>query len=1550
MKQIIQTLRTNALSCIKTQNFCLFLLPFLMMVNNNSTTPHANPEENSLRFRTSQPLVLSKKKSPSCSLSTASLAVRTEVFTPENCSNGVDDDGDGFVDAADPDCGCAETIMLAARDNGQILRINLATGGTTSVATSSPYVSGNLNALAANADNSLVYYCSGKVVYYWVPGSSEHGVVVDLTGKIGASESLSSGGGEYYNGHLYLGTENGNPGTNPKIWRQQLSASGKSYVGNPVNLNVPIPTSLSWGDIIATGEGGHTVLYCMAAASKSHFFKYNVNTATYTTIRTNLPTEMQLGVDIDGNTWAGSLSSGLVQKINRTTGYFYGNVVSFGGNVWDLTGPINCPQAVEVCGNTMDDDGDGFVDNQDQDCLCPTITANDATVRTICEGETVVFNATSNAPNPPYSYIEYYRFATPQTNPYTSSDPKTWLGEYANTPGVSGTVSSDNFPNNTSSNLTYYVYGCVKPEPQFPATCAPQVEYTITVKPSPALSVSNNVAICGGTSTGISATANSAPAPITYAWSHGLGSGALKTVNPTATTIYTVTATASNGCTASGQVQVSVNPTPVVDAGSNAAICNGTSTNLNASATGGVGPYTFQWSHGLGSGAAKTVSPTTTANYTVSVTGANGCVGTDQVSISVNSCTEFCTNGLDDDGDGLVDCADSHCSVNVEVDNAYFCICQGDQAAFSVSATGGSGVYTYAWDNGIGTGSTKTVSPTITTSYTVTVTATSGCTATSQVQVVIVACPEDCENGIDDDFDGFADCADSDCALVAAPALTNDTYSACPGTTLVERVTYNDGNLQNPAFSIAAQPAFGIVSIDATGKFTYLPNFLTCGADAFQYQVCNSATGCCSQALVTINFSDNTPPTLTNLPADLTIGCDEVVPDPTQVFAFDECPGIYIDFEEVTGEFTAGGCGTYSITRTWTASDLCGNEVTGQQVITVQDLVAPELFRVYDLPNGQKMFAGVAHLTSDNWKYVPFPVTLSSVPVVLSQCTSANGPNTVAVFQRNVSTQGFELRLTEQEGNPAGREPESVSWVAIQTGISDTLGFDLEAGTLPNVTSALSTLNFGLGFLEAPAFFAAPQTTNQADPFNLRQQSLALGGVQVYLDEEGAKDPETTHGNESIGYLAVSPGAVLLDENGDLIGETGMLNLTNAWAKVPLTKQYTNPVVILGAISMNDADPVVSLVKDVADSSFMARLKEWDYQNGTHGVEQVAYMVVEGGIPAGVGYYCAGKATNLVLGQNLFILDNCDNQAAAAFGEVDTLTATGLITTRNWSSADDCGNLVLTSRTDTCSVAAVRLRAVLHGAYTNSGGTGLMRDDLRTRNFLPNVEPFSNLNGFLHKARGGGEVVSSGLLEVVGNDAVVDWVFVEIRDARATDEVLATQSALVQRDGDVVNVYGNEVLYFPTLPEGNYVVALRHRNHLGIITDAPLFLNSIEPPLSDFTDMGLSVLGWVEAGKLLDSKRMLWAGDLNGDRSVIYQGPNNDIFYLFSRVMSDPGNATNLANFISKGYDRNDFNLDGNIIYQGPNNERAAVLYHTVLSHPGNFALLANFIARERLP
>jgi large repetitive protein len=105
-----------------------------------------------------------------------------------------------------------------------------------------------------------------------------------------------------------------------------------------------------------------------------------------------------------------------------------------------------------------------------------------------------------------------------------------------------------------------------------------------------------------------------------------------------------------------------------------------------------------------------------------------------------------------------------------------------------------------------------------------------------------------------------------------------------------------------------------------------------------------TATDNCGNQIVytqVITVEDTTAPVWDQLmPADVTVECDGVPEAPAVVTASDNCDSeVTVVFGEVR---TDGSCpDTYTLTRTWTATDNCGNSITHVQVITVEDTTAP---------------------------------------------------------------------------------------------------------------------------------------------------------------------------------------------------------------------------------------------------------------------------------------------------------------------------------------------------------------------------------------------------------------------------------------------------------------------------------------------------------------------------------------------------------------------------------------------------------------------------------
>ncbi|MCE7982236.1 MAG: choice-of-anchor D domain-containing protein [Caldilinea sp. CFX5] len=267
-----------------------------------------------------------------------------------------------------------------------------------------------------------------------------------------------------------------------------------------------------------------------------------------------------------------------------------------------------------------------------------------------------------------------------------------------------------------------------------------------------------------------------------------------------------------------------------------------------------------------------------------------------------------------------------------------------------------------------------------------------------------------------------------------------------------------------------------------------------------------------------------------------------------------------------------------------------------------------------------------------------------------------------------------------------------------------------------------------------------------------------------------------------------------------------------------------------------------------------------------------------------------------------------------------------------YPNSDSAGDVDYRDTATTVAAVPLPIKVILGGAYQT--GSGLMRDQLRRLPDFPLVSPY-----------GDGATISNS--SVLTANAIVDWVLVELRNAATPATVVASRGALLQADGDVVGVDGVSVLSFSGLASNTVYVAVKHRNHLGVMTAAAVTLSPTTATV-DFTAAGTAVYG-SNAQRTLGGKQTLWPGNANGNTNVIGAGPSNDISTILGDVLSAPGNYTTNVNYILAGYRRTDLNLDGKTLAAGPNNDVNIVLT-SVFVHPGNSATAANYIVQQQLP
>ncbi|HRH66488.1 MAG TPA: hypothetical protein PLU53_09345, partial [Bacteroidia bacterium] len=234
--------------------------------------------------------------------------------------------------------------------------------------------------------------------------------------------------------------------------------------------------------------------------------------------------------------------------------------------------------------------------------------------------------------------------------------------------------------------------------------CSATASTSVTIPPAIAVAVagSSGVSCRGGNDGAAAVSVSGGTSPYTYAWSPGGGTSA--SVSNLTAGNYTVTVTDVRGCTQTTTVSI-LQPATLLSSvtGNTALLCNGDGTGTaTVSASGGTLPYAYSWS--VGGATSTSLSGLSAGNYSVTTTDAHGCTTVTSVTITqpaiINS------------------------TVNVTA-----ATCGSANGSASISASGGTGPYSYQWSPGNSGG--PAISGVGAGAYTVNITDAHGCTASN---------------------------------------------------------------------------------------------------------------------------------------------------------------------------------------------------------------------------------------------------------------------------------------------------------------------------------------------------------------------------------------------------------------------------------------------------------------------------------------------------------------------------------------------------------------------------------------------------------------------------------------------------------------------------------------------------------------------------------------------------------------------------------------------------------------------------------------------------
>ena len=363
-----------------------------------------------------------------------------------------------------------------------------------------------------------------------------------------------------------------------------------------------------------------------------------------------------------------------------------------------------------------------------------------------------------------------------------------------------GTISC----NGSTTNITNTVEGGTEPYQYYWSNSSTEQNlsgviagtYTVTVRDNNGCSVVESLEItqpdalttslsatsilCNGQTSNITNTVAGGTPNYTYLWNNG---ATIQNLEGVGSGTYNVTVTDANSCTATSSITVNEPEELTSELSAGTISCNGSTTDITNTVTGGTTPITYEWSNGSNT---QNLTGVTAGTYSVTVRDNNSCSVVREITItqpnvlavSVDAGSVAC-NGSTTTASAVVsggtepyeyqwsnsataqtitDIIAGTYSVTVTDDNgcstnAFTTITQPEELAVTISGStsvcegttttltanvqGGTADFTYSWSNSATTSSITTPQLTTATEYSVTVTDANNCSASASVNVEI---------------------------------------------------------------------------------------------------------------------------------------------------------------------------------------------------------------------------------------------------------------------------------------------------------------------------------------------------------------------------------------------------------------------------------------------------------------------------------------------------------------------------------------------------------------------------------------------------------------------------------------------------------------------------------------------------------------------------------------------------------------------------------------------------------------------------------------------
>jgi len=756
-------------------------------------------------------------------------------------------------------------------------------------------------------------------------------------------------------------------------------------------------------------------------------------------------------------------------------------------------------------------------------------------------------------------------------------------------------------------------------------------------------------------------------------------------------------------------------------------------------------------------------------------------------------------------------------------------------------------------------------------------------------------------------------CANPDNALAVAgvsttiPVLINDTNPDLTPVIDLSKIT-------TPV--VSSLPTKGITSVNADGTIKYTPNAGTSGTDTFVYTICDKLnTSVCDTAKVTITISPAPQANADN--ATAIAGANSII----SVLANDKNPDntLITDLTKITTPIITTiptkGTAVVNLSGTITYTPFAGSTGTDTFIYSICDknnilicdtaLVTVKINQKPIATNdiavvltGQSVLGNV--LTND-FDLDGNTLTVNTVPVTSPSkgivTLNANGTYT---YIPNVGATGNDTFCYQvcDNGIPSGCDTACVSIQIVPLAVLENnapIANDDNTQTRVNLPIIVNTK---ANDIDPDGFTTLGNPTKLTNP--------AHGAVVQLPDGTFTYTP-------TLGFIGKDSFTYSICDN----GTPNKCDTATVWIDVlPTAVGNQAPVALDDATSTLSGTPVIIFVRN----------NDSDPDGNVLTNPAVIAQPVSGNATVNLDGSITYTPNNTTfVGTAIFKYAVCD---VATPSKCDTATV----------------NVLVLAPNKVCLTPKAYLQGALLGVNLPDI---LMRDDLRVKSLIPTTSPYSA--GLTTVGS-----ISSGVLAVTGNDAIVDWVFLELRSSSDSTLVVDSRSALIQRDGDIVDVDGISSIIFNNAFTGSYYLTVKHRNHLGVMSTKTKMSNICK--VIDFrqtatSTFNLDILNPInQALVIVEQGKALWAGNVLSDKDIIYQGTENDVNSIYQQVINAVGNGLVSPAYKLKGYFSGDIDMNGEVVFQGTGNDGEFIYQNILKNHIGNTFNLNAFKIKQQIP